>query len=129
MKKQHKLFALLIVTLMTISTFAFSTSASISQLESKRGTVLAWTKDTVQWTYTSSNISSSDAWQGKGGINVQNLGINKQNASTSTKHVYMAKNSSTIGLSVGGVTIGYEVVCNDRLTVYSSGSTNVEYDV
>jgi hypothetical protein len=66
----------------------------------------------------------------EGGINVNNLGITKMTSlSTTSKWVYNGKKSSVIGISIGGVSIGYTVEIIDRMTLNANGTSSVLWNI
>lgn len=92
----------------------------------ERGSVLAWSKDYLEWTYNGSSVSNGDAWQESGYIFpniVRTNGIVQTGATTSTKYEYRA--SKTIGAGVvtpwGDVTV-YESDITDYLTGDKNGN-------
>ena len=92
----------------------------------ERGSFLAWSKDHVEWTYNSSRITSSQAWQESGFVfpnTVREEGITKRSSSTDTVHRYYAK--KVIGAGVvtpwGDVNV-YEQTVTDYINVDNRGN-------
>lgn len=68
---------------------------------------LSWCKNTITWTSTSTQITSSDAWQKVNGIYIKGRGATKLNMSNDKSHYYNFKYTYLLGLDFGGVTLGY----------------------
>ncbi|TDT62810.1 hypothetical protein [Fonticella tunisiensis] len=112
--------SLLVLFLVSIPAYA-----QTSRVEFKRGSVLMWTKDIIEWTYNGSTISSSYAYQQKGYIfpNIARVNGIFRISTTSTMHRY--RGDKTIGAGIvtpwGDVTV-YETDYSDYYRVYGSGS-------
>ncbi|MEK4223105.1 hypothetical protein N1I86_14290 [Bacillus sp. FSL W8-0116] len=93
-----------------------------------RGSVLAWSKDYVEWFYNGSSISSSSGWQDSGWIFpnlVRVKGITKY-YSSSPLHKYRAKKTISAGTVTpwGDVTL-YSKDYTDYISVRGNGSYSV----
>lgn len=106
-----------------------TTSAQSVRYNFKRGGALAWSKDWIDWSYSSGTVTRSEAWQEAGYIFpniVRATGITKMSSSTSRNHEYKA--SKTIGAGVvspwGDVTV-YESDYTDYLNANGYGNFSV----
>ena len=117
--------------MLTVVTSSFAASAATYTTYATRGVkFLCWSKDSVTWSTNSSKITSVDTNQSRSGVLIENKGIKKENArSSSTKHSYLCKHTLLAGPKVGGITIGWAEDCNNRVYIYRSGSTIWYQDV
>lgn len=127
-KKNHILLALMSMFMFMSS--VVPVSAATYQRDYMRGTPkMIYTKSTLLYTVKNSKVTSSDAYQSKGGIGgmfVNNRGTQKLDSLSSSKqHVYLSKHEFLVGAVLSGQTLGFSQIVHDRMTGRSNGTSTV----
>ncbi|MCL9662882.1 hypothetical protein L2089_19515 [Paenibacillus hunanensis] len=112
-----------------ITTNALTAAATTSKTVTfKRGSSLAWSEATVDWSYNGNAVTNSSAHQDAGYIFpsiVRKNGITKQTSSASSYHIYLSK--TTIGAGSvtpwGDVTV-YNNDYSDYIRVNKDGTSS-----
>lgn len=131
-KQKSKFIASLMLTLALFMCMAPGkiVHAGTSETSLERGIkYFCWSKSTITWSYDWSRITSYDADQQRSGILVQLQGINKLNASTSSKYIFNSKTSLLAGAVISGFTIGWNTDVVDRITIDCYGNADWEYGI
>lgn len=113
---------------MALSVTAFADSG---KTVNTRGIVpVAYTQDYILWNCTPTQITTSDTYQKAGGLNFQNLGIQKMTTlSSATTWTFNCKNESTIGVNIGPLTLGPTIQIIDQVFVTSTGGVTWRYNI
>lgn len=107
-----------------------SSAASYETWSSRGVKHLAYSKNILYWSTTSTKIKKANADQTRSGLFIVNLGAKKiTSLSTSTKIVYNFKNEFLAGAEIGGVTLGWADTIIDQVKAYRSGSRSWRFDI
>lgn len=130
MKRKSLALVLMLMALL----MAFAPIASVSAAHkaiSERGVKhIAYSKNILLWSSNSTKVLSSDGDQDHSGLFVRNKGYTKvKTLSSNSQHAYNYKNEFIAGANLGGQTIGYSKVFNDRITGKKNGKATFKYGI
>lgn len=106
MKKRY--ISIILSLVLVVIMAAPAVAATTQTTSNERGVMyLSWEKNTITWTYNSTKITSSDAWQQSNGVFIATGGVTKLNQSSSVSHYYNFKSIIYLGAVIDGVVIGH----------------------